>query len=223
MAWVLGIFLFLILLLAFPGFRKTVGVLLIILALIIGYWYVENENKEKKEASLITAQEIELRNLVLVKSYSGSSYDLKGSIKNNSSHTLKQVRLLITAQDCLIAENNQELVNYKLPDGTILEDVPANMSEQEIIEKLDRNDIDTSGLKSGESILQKVERDRIRSGDTTEKQCETIGQTTASLYTTIPAGQVREVSDYVYFSSMPTIKNKFEWFYSIEGIKGSLD
>lgn len=51
-------------------------------------------------------------------------------------------------------------------------------------------------------------------------QCETVGDTTAHVYESVPTGQSRALDEHVYFSGMPGIKGRFEWNYAITDVSG---
>jgi len=50
-------------------------------------------------------------------------------------------------------------------------------------------------------------------------QCETVGETTTSVYASVPPGQVRGIDDSVYFSGLPPFRGKMEWIYSVVEIR----
>ncbi len=52
------------------------------------------------------------------------------------------------------------------------------------------------------------------------KKCETVGDSTAWVFATVPPGQSRELRDSMYFSNLGRPSGKFEWDYSIEQISG---
>lgn len=49
--------------------------------------------------------------------------------------------------------------------------------------------------------------------------CDTVGEAEQTIYTTIPAGQVRDIAEAVYFPDSMRIEGKFEWNYSITEIE----
>ncbi|MBI4664605.1 MAG: hypothetical protein HY735_37915 [Verrucomicrobia bacterium] len=51
-------------------------------------------------------------------------------------------------------------------------------------------------------------------------QCETVGESSAWLFQSVPPGQSREIKESVYFSHLGRPGGKFEWGYIIEQISG---
>lgn len=124
MAWLLGIVI-LILLVVSTGFRKFALSLVALAAVVGGFFYLQSEHEESRSLSRISISELVFENVTL-KPYSGS-YKLSGRIKNNSAkHTLKQVNLVVTTQDCsgetrspnciTIGERNEDLF-LSVPPG----------------------------------------------------------------------------------------------------------
>jgi hypothetical protein len=97
-AWVLGLGIFAVLFAKFPKFRLAMAILLA-LGVITGlgiYWYTVHQDKISK--SLISPDDIELKNLSLRSL--NDSYLLYGEIKNNSEYNLTSITLEFTAYDC---------------------------------------------------------------------------------------------------------------------------
>lgn len=98
MAWLAGIVV-LILLVVFPGFRKFVGVLIAIAAVMGGIYYLQDEHEKKLSLSRIRVSETTLEDMELKKEY--GSYHITGRIKNNSEmYTLRELVLTVTMRDC---------------------------------------------------------------------------------------------------------------------------
>lgn len=51
-------------------------------------------------------------------------------------------------------------------------------------------------------------------------QCETIGESSAWLFISVPSGQSRGIKKSVYFSNLGEPRGLFEWGYMIEQISG---
>lgn len=82
------------------GYRHSVLILVVVLAVLIGalVWYIRFGGQEG--AGLITPDEVALNNLALTKQYR-SSYRLTGRLVNSSTdHTLTSLDITITASDC---------------------------------------------------------------------------------------------------------------------------
>lgn len=58
-------------------------------------------------------------------------------------------------QQTPVAQNESDLVDVELPDGTLIEGVPANISRADLVARLKRNGYDTSGLE-GQDQTQPV-------------------------------------------------------------------
>jgi hypothetical protein len=50
--------------------------------------------------------------------------------------------------------------------------------------------------------------------------CEIVGETKESLYTSVPPGQARDLDEYVHFSGMRQPRGKYQWEYQIVEILG---
>lgn len=102
MAWVIGIFcglLFLSILFRFP--LQTIG----FVALIVGgIWLLidtnakNNARKYEQARTLVHANQLSLSGFFLSKTY--GSWKLTGNARNNSTHTVTQIELMITLQNC---------------------------------------------------------------------------------------------------------------------------
>jgi hypothetical protein len=51
--------------------------------------------------------------------------------------------------------------------------------------------------------------------------CETIGETSDTIYVNVPAGQVRALSEHVYFSDVPPLKGEFGWMLVLDWLEAS--
>lgn len=61
---------------------------------------------------------------------------------------------------------------------------------------------------------------RILVRDCAEPQtCETIGETTDSVYVSVPPGQIRGIDESIHFSALPALKGTFAWEYSLVEVK----
>ena len=93
--------IFIWLMAAFPAFRMTV---LVIFGLVVaGVWWLLSNQAEKARMSrqLISRSEIVFKELVIGASYGGSSYEIKGVVKNHSpNYTLSRIGFDVTAYDC---------------------------------------------------------------------------------------------------------------------------
>jgi len=54
----------------------------------------------------------------------------------------------------------------------------------------------------------------------TDDKCETVGETTAHAYVSVPPGQSRGLDEHVSFSSLPTFKGRFSWNYTVTEVRG---
>ena len=104
MGFLIGIVAFAIfiwLMVTFPPFRMTV---LVIFGLVVAgvWWLLSNQaEKERMSKQLISRSEIVFKELVVRTSYGGSSYRIKGVVKNHSpNHTLSRIGFDVTAYDC---------------------------------------------------------------------------------------------------------------------------
>lgn len=102
MIWLLGIGLFIVFWFVFPPFRKFALVVGGLIVLVIVGFIVYSNHEESVSKSLIQPSQIQLINLRLGQQY--SSYQLSGEVKNNSTHTLFDVYLKVTAYDCPTSE-----------------------------------------------------------------------------------------------------------------------
>ena len=57
--------------------------------------------------------------------------------------------------------------------------------------------------------------------DCTELDCATIGEQVATVPTSIPAGEVRDIETQAHFEGMPEPQGKLGWRYSVVGTKAS--
>ena len=51
-------------------------------------------------------------------------------------------------------------------------------------------------------------------------ECEVVGETEVTVYTDVPAGQSRDVDEYVYFNHLGQTRGKHEWDYRVLEILG---
>jgi len=125
MAWIIGIVI-LVLLVISTGFRKFVGILVLI-AVIGGFIYWQNEkNEEKQSKTRIKPSELLFEDVLLKSSY-GSGYDLIGRITNNSSnYTLKGVQLKLTFRDC--DKDNKDCIIIGEDDEYIYINIPPKQA-----------------------------------------------------------------------------------------------
>jgi len=87
---------------AVPRFGCAVLGLVGILIVTGTIWYLVVQYQNNLSKGRITANEVELSELVLVPGYGSDSYKLQGRIKNKSSkYTLSDLRIKITMQDCV--------------------------------------------------------------------------------------------------------------------------
>ncbi|MFA7413631.1 MAG: hypothetical protein WC048_04020 [Rhizobium sp.] len=102
MAWVIGIFcglIFLAILFRFP--LQTIGFAVLVVG---GIWLLidtnakNNARRYEQARSLVQADQLSLSDLYLSNTY--GSWKLTGNAKNNSRHTITQIELLVTLQDC---------------------------------------------------------------------------------------------------------------------------
>ena len=52
------------------------------------------------------------------------------------------------------------------------------------------------------------------------KDCEVVGETVESLYTSVPPGQARDLDEHVLFSAMRQPRGTYQWEYQIVAILG---
>src|SRR5262245_2643407 len=90
---------------AFPGFRKFLLILAVVLvALGVGlslYLANESRQREKQELaarSLIQHSEVEFRDLVMTGA--SASWTIKGLVKNNSRYTIETIKLIVSVSNC---------------------------------------------------------------------------------------------------------------------------
>jgi len=55
---------------------------------------------------------------------------------------------------------------------------------------------------------------------TGSNDCEIVGETEKSLYTSVPPGQARDLDEYVHFSGMRQPRGKYQWEYQIVEVLG---
>ena len=48
--------------------------------------------------------------------------------------------------------------------------------------------------------------------------CDTVGETTTTIFVDVPPGQVRDIERTVYFRPAPTIRGVFNWYYSLQSV-----
>jgi hypothetical protein len=58
------------------------------------------------------------------------------------------------------------------------------------------------------------------SGTSEEVKCDTVGDTTESIYVNVPPQQAREIDDYVSFSGIGSPRMKRTWTYDVVSISG---
>ncbi|MDB5194192.1 MAG: hypothetical protein JWN50_206 [Parcubacteria group bacterium] len=124
MAWIIGIGALIFLCYKFPEFRKLLGGIILLLVLATGIYYLNDSVNQKVAESLITADQIQIKDLKLYPTY--SDYTLKGQIKNNSSHTLTEIDMTVTAYDCPDTEITSACETIGEDQNFINPDVPAN-------------------------------------------------------------------------------------------------
>lgn len=102
MLWLLIIVIVIIAAFAMPRFGITLlGLIGLIVAGLIIFYFAEKQ-QENLSKTLITANQVELSDLILVPRYSSESYELQGRVKNKSTkYTLGDLRIKITMQDCV--------------------------------------------------------------------------------------------------------------------------
>ena len=110
MGWIIGIIaviVFLWMMIAYPRFRVTVIVIIVLAGLGI-WWATENQKKKQRLAlDLIKPAEIELTEFRIAGGT--ASWDVTGKVKNLSpSYTLLSISLEITAYDCPGEEINSQ-------------------------------------------------------------------------------------------------------------------
>ncbi|MXS85515.1 hypothetical protein ABO04_06240 [Nitrosomonas sp. HPC101] len=126
MVWVIGIAVLALLIIS-VWFRK-VAIGVIILAVLVGSLiYFLSEREEERALSRIPFAELDFENVTLKPNYSG--YSLSGRIKNNSQEfTLKQVKLLITLQDCTGAPDARKCVTVGESHESVNLNIPSNQA-----------------------------------------------------------------------------------------------
>lgn len=100
MAWLVAVAIFVVAYLFVAGYRKAAAGVAAV-AVIVGvaiYLYVER--KEEREVSRIAVSEIAVRDVALKPTFR-SSYDLTGTVTNNSpSYRLDGIEVAVTLRDC---------------------------------------------------------------------------------------------------------------------------
>jgi hypothetical protein len=59
-------------------------------------------------------------------------------------------------------------------------------------------------------------------GQEVSAECDTIGDQTVSAYVPTPPGQVRSISEYVFFANMPKARN-FKWTYAVTAVRADVN
>jgi hypothetical protein len=125
MAWLVGLVVaigFVWLLIVSPRFRVAAIVVVGGLAAII-FFYISSENqRQAKSHTLITPSQLDLNGVTL----SGRSdfWDINGTIKNNSAHTLTGLTLKVTVSDCasdciVVGEDDSVYVSVTVPPSQL--------------------------------------------------------------------------------------------------------
>jgi uncharacterized membrane protein len=105
MAWLIAVIAIVFFAIAFPGFRKVLLVLFVVLiAAGVGiYLYSEQATRQREERellarSLIKTSEVEFQNLVMSNNY--GSWKIKGLVKNNSRYQIEKIKLTVDVSNC---------------------------------------------------------------------------------------------------------------------------
>jgi hypothetical protein len=100
MAWLIAVAIAVVALLFVAGFRKSAFSLAIGVLIVGVSVYLYNEHEEQQATSRITASEIAMENVELRPTFR-SSYDLIGTIRNNSqTYRLDGIDVTVTMRDC---------------------------------------------------------------------------------------------------------------------------
>jgi hypothetical protein len=86
------------LLVRFPRFRITVIVVVVGLVAIVIYLINSENERTAKSHSLILPSQLEFRDVRLQQTY--GSWKNTGNVKNNSAHTLTDLKLKVMVRDC---------------------------------------------------------------------------------------------------------------------------
>lgn len=81
-----------------PRLRVIVAFIAVTLVAIVVFWIQADKDREAKSHALISPSQVELHDVVLRQSL--GSWEVVGTVKNNSPHTLTGFTLKITVRDC---------------------------------------------------------------------------------------------------------------------------
>jgi hypothetical protein len=127
MGWLvalIAVIVFVWLLVAFPRFRIAVVFIVVALVAMVIFWIKAENDRDAKSHSLISQSQLELHDVALRKSY--GSWEVVGTVKNNSAHTLTGFTLQITVRDCpensdciVIGEDNVKIWLLTVPPSQL--------------------------------------------------------------------------------------------------------
>ena len=106
MAWLVALISlasFVWLLVKFPRFRIAVVLFLAALAAIVFFWIKSESEREANSHSLISVSQLEIQGISLRNSH--GSWEVAGTVRNNSTHTLTAMKLKVTVRDCVDESN----------------------------------------------------------------------------------------------------------------------
>lgn len=126
MKWLIGIVV-LVLLVVSVRFRKFVLGLVALGAAVGGVVYLMKEREESRSLSRIPVSQLTFENVMLTPDYSG--YKISGRIKNTSAQfTLKEVRYIVTMQDCTGESPSKNCVTIGESKETVYLNVPPGQA-----------------------------------------------------------------------------------------------
>ena len=154
MVWLIIVIGLIFLAVKYRAFRMFLLIGCAVIALGIGA-YLARERSEREEAkSLVRPDQLSFSEMTLGPEY-GTTYTLRGRVKNNSPYEVKNVQVKVQVSDC-----------------------------------------DANG------------------------HCDVVGEEPEYAFVDVPPGQVRDLSESIYFSNM-VIHGHFEWNYVVTQVEAA--
>jgi hypothetical protein len=127
MGWLvalIAVIVFVWLLVRLPRFRIAVALIVVLLVALVIFWIQADKNREAKSHTLILPSQIELHDVIL--RHPLGSWEVVGSVKNDSPYTLTGFTLEITVRDCpegsdciVIGEDNVKIWLLTVPPSQL--------------------------------------------------------------------------------------------------------
>ena len=221
---------------------KVAGVVGVLALAAVGSYVLYQRHDEARRRTLIKPSEIVLSDLTFTNDY-GTSYKLAGTVKNTSRYALHSIGATFVIRDCEVPFDPDKYLESKMMEDLAAADAAGDKKlAWEIAGKIKalraasknvggtRNPVVSHPLSPDETKVLGFDKypdagmiywEGPDYSPTAPITCDTIGESTETVYVNVPAGQVRAVSDSIHFLDLPLVRHTFGWMLVVNWVEAS--